>query len=153
MQTCSVCLMVLNDSGVCSLCGSEENAQVQDSNTRGSEGSVDLPFGLGVDPNISQPDLPFGIHHAPPNPHQVPLAKSSTEVFGSLPFGLEHIPNYDLSKTELVESDPENKIVESGVATEPYKNNENSPEKRGMSAINHDGDLPFGIEHIFYTPQ
>tara|TARA_B000000557_G_scaffold249861_1_gene235688 strand:- start:114 stop:551 length:438 start_codon:yes stop_codon:yes gene_type:complete len=145
--------MVLNDSGVCSLCGSEENAQVQDLNTRGSEGSVDLPFGLGVDPNISQPDLPFGIHHAPPNPHQVPLAKSSTEVFGSLPFGLEHIPNYDLSKTESVESDPENKIVESGVATEPYKNNENSPEKRGMSAINHDGDLPFGIEHIFYTPQ
>ena len=153
MQTCSVCLMVLNDSGVCSLCGSEENAQVQDLNTRGSEGSVDLPFGLGVYPNISQPDLPFGIHHAPPNPHQVPLAKSSTEVFGSLPFGLEHIPNYDLSKTESVESDPENKIVESGVATEPYKNNENSPEKRGMSAINHDGDLPFGIEHIFYTPQ
>ncbi len=153
MQTCSVCLMVLNDSGVCSLCGSEENAQVQDSNTRGSEGSVDLPFGLGVDPNISHPELPFGIHHAPPNPHRVPLAKSSTEVFGSLPFGLEHIPNYDLSKTELVESDPENKIVESGVATEPYKNNENSPEKRGMSAVNHDGDLPFGIEHIFYTPQ
>ena len=153
MQTCSVCLMVLNDSGVCSLCGSKENAEVQDSNTRGSEGSVDLPFGLGVDTNISQPDLPFGIHHAPPNHQQVPLAKSSTEVIGSLPFGLDHMPIYDLSKTELVESDPENKFVESGVAAELYKNNENSPEKRGISAINHDGDLPFGIEHIFDTPQ
>ena len=64
---------------------------------------------------------------------------------------MKHIPNYDLSKTELVESNHKNEIVQSGVISEVSINNENSPKKRGMSAINHDVDLPFGIEHIL-TP-
>ncbi len=57
--------MVLNESGVCSLCGSEEMVEVQFPDPQGSEGSVDLPFGLGGDSNMQQPDLPFGIEHLP----------------------------------------------------------------------------------------
>ena len=40
--------------------------EVQSPNPQGSEGSVDLPFGLGGIQISQQPDLPFGIQHAPP---------------------------------------------------------------------------------------
>ena len=89
--------MVLNESGVCSLCGSEEKVEVQSPNPQGSEGSVDLPFGLGGDSNKQQPDLPFGIEHLPSQDAEISPANPPEQENSRLPFGLEHITNNDNS--------------------------------------------------------
>ena len=65
MQTCSVCLMVLDESGICRLCGSEEKVGFDSTDPQDTKGSVDMPFGLGQESEQGQPGLPFGISHAP----------------------------------------------------------------------------------------
>ena len=39
--------MVLDESGICRLCGSEEKVGVGSTDTQDTDGSVDMPFGLG----------------------------------------------------------------------------------------------------------
>ena len=153
MQTCSVCLMVLNESGVCSLCGSEEKVEVQSPNPQGSEGSVDLPFGLGGDSNMQQPDLPFGIEHLPSQGAEISLAKPPVQENNSLPFGLEHIPNNDNYESQITEPNSEQDTKQIRIEYEFPKNEQNSPEKSTNSPIFLDANLPFGIEHIFDNPE
>ncbi len=149
MQTCSVCLMVLNESGVCSLCGSEEKVEVQSPNPKESEGSVDLPFGLGGDSNMVQPDLPFGIEHLPSRGAEISSAKPPEQEHSSLPFGLEHIPNNNNSDSQTTETNSEQESKQIGIDLEHSKKEQNSTEKPTNSSINSDVNLPFGIEHIF----
>lgn len=153
MQTCSVCLMVLNESGVCSLCGSEQKVEVQSPNPQGSEGSVDLPFGLGGDSNMQQPDLPFGIEHLPSQGAEIPPAKPPEQENSILPFGLEHIPNNDNSESQTTETNSEQDTKQIGIDGELPKNEQNSAEKATNSSINSGVNLPFGIEHIFDGPE
>ena len=149
MQTCSVCLMVLNESGVCSLCGSEEKVEVQSPKPKGSEGFVDLPFGLGGDSNMVQPDLPFGIGHLPSQGAELSSAKPPEQENSSLPFGLEHIPNNYNSDSQITETNSEQDSKLIGIDPETSKNDQNSLEKSTNSSINSGVNLPFGIEHIF----
>ena len=153
MQTCSVCLMVLNESGVCSLCGSEEKVEGQSSNPQGSEGSVDLPFGLGGDSNMPQQDLPFGIEHLPSQGAELSSAKPPEQENSSLPFGLEHIPNNNNSDSQITETNSEQDSKLMGIDPETSKNDQILPEKPTNSSINSDVNLPFGIEHIFDDPE
>jgi len=90
MQTCSVCLMVLDESGICRLCGSEEKVEIDSTNPQDAKGSVDMPFGLGQDSKQEQPTLPFGINHAPSNSAESAPARSTEDENSTLPFGLEH---------------------------------------------------------------
>ena len=145
--------MVLNVSGVCSLCGSEEMVEVQFPNPQGSEGSVDLPFGLGGDSNMQQPDLPFGIEHLPSQGAEIPPAKPVEQENSILPFGLEHIPNYDNSESQTTETNSEQDTKQIGIDGELPKNKQNSAEKATNSSINSGVNLPFGIEHIFDGPE
>ena len=153
MQTCSVCLMVLNESGVCSLCGSEEKVEVQSPNPQGSEGSVDLPFGLGGDSNKQQPDLPFGIEHLPSQDAEISPAKPPEQENSRIPFGLEHIPNNDNSGFQTTETNFEQETKQIGIEDELPINEQNSAEKATNSSINSGVNLPFGIEHIFDGPE
>jgi hypothetical protein len=145
--------MVLNESGVCSLCGSEEMVEVQFPDPQGSEGSVDLPFGLGGDSNMQQPDLPFGIEHLPSQGAEIPPAKPVEQENSILPFGLEHIPNYDNSESQTTETNSEQDTKQIGIDGELPKNKQNSAEKATNSSINSGVNLPFGIEHIFDGPE
>ncbi len=153
MQTCSVCLMVLNESGVCSLCGSEEKAEVLSPNPKASEASVNLPFGLGEDSDIFQLDLPFGIEHLPSQSAGISPAKPPALKNGILPFGLEHIPNNDNYESQITETNSEQDTKQIGIEDEFPKNVQNTPEKSTNSSIYSDANLPFGIEHIFDSPE
>ena len=75
MQTCSVCLMVLDESGICRLCGSEEKVGIDSTIPQDTKGFVGLPFGLGQDSEQGQSGLPFGIIHAPSHSAELPPAK------------------------------------------------------------------------------
>ena len=66
MQTCSVCLMVLDESGICRLCGSEEKVGFGSTDTQDTDDSVDMPFGLGQDSKQGPLGLPFGFNHSLP---------------------------------------------------------------------------------------
>ncbi len=153
MQTCSVCLMVLNESGVCSLCGSEEKVEVQSPKPQGSEGSVDLPFGLGGDSYMQQPNLPFGIEHLPSQDAEISPAKPPEQENSRLPCGLEHIPNNENSKSQTLETNYEQETKQIGIDVELPKNEQNSAENATNSSINSVVNLPFGIEHIFDGPE
>ena len=141
--------MVLNESGVCSLCGSEEKVKIQSTNLEGSEGSVDLPFGLGGDSNMLQPDLPFGIEHLPSQGSEISPAKPPVQENSILPFGLEYIPNNENSESQTTETNSEQESKQIGIDLEHSKKEQNSTEKPTNSSINSDVNLPFGIEHIF----
>ena len=145
--------MVLNESGVCSLCGSEEMVEVQSPDPQGSEGSVDLPFGLGGDSNKQQPDLPFGIEHLPSQDAEISPAKPPEQENSRLPFGLEHIPNNDNSGSQTTETNFEQETKQIGIEDELPINEQNSAEKATNSSINSGVNLPFGIEHIFDGPE
>ena len=145
--------MVLNESGVCSLCGSEEMVEVQFPNPQGSEGSVDLPFGLGGDSNKQQPDLPFGIEHLPSQDAEISPAKPPEQENSRLPFGLEHIPNNDNSGSQTTETNFEQETKQIGIEDELPINEQNSAEKATNSSINSGVNLPYGIEHIFDDPE
>jgi len=149
MQTCSVCLMVLDESGICRLCGSEEKVGVDSTNLQDAEGSVNMPFGLGQDSKQGQPPLPFGINHAPSNSVESAPAKSIGHENSVLPFGLEHSPDNEISQSELVEADLQKDTLPFGIEEGPSENKQNSQEKRTKSSINPIENLPFGIEHIF----
>ena len=138
MQTCSVCHMVLNESGVCSLCGSEEKVEVQSTNPEGSEGSVNLPFGLGGGSNMLQPDLPFGIEHLPTQGAEISPAKPPVQENSSLPFGLEYIPNNENSESQTTETNSEQESKQIGIDDELPKNEQNSAEKATNPSINSD---------------
>ena len=145
--------MVLNESGVCSLCGSEENAEVQYPNPKASEAYVNLPFGLGGDLNMQQPDLPFGIEHLPSQDAEISPAKPPEQENSRLPFGLEHIPDNDNSGSQTTETNYEQETKQIGIDDELPTNEQNSAEKATNSSINSDVNLPFGIEHIFDGPE
>jgi len=145
--------MVLNESGVCSLCGSKEKVEVQSPKPKESEGFVDLPFGLGGDSHMVQPDLPFGIEHLPSRGAELSSAKPPEQENSSLPFGLEHIPNNNNSDSQITETNSEQDSKLIGIDSETSKNDQNSLEKPPNSSINSDVNLPFGIEHIFDDPE
>ena len=149
MQTCSVCLMVLDESGICRLCGSEEKVGIDSKNPQDAKGSVNLPFGLGQDSKQEQPTLPFGINHAPSNSSESAPARSTEDENSTLPFGLEHSPDNEISQSELVESDFQKDTLPFGIEDRPSENKQISQEKLTKSSINTIENLPFGIEHIF----
>ena len=149
MQTCSVCLMVLDESGICRLCGNEEKVGIDSKNSQDAKGSVDMPFGLGQDSKQEQPTLPFGINHAPSNSAESAPARSTEDEDSALPFGLEHSPDNEISQSELVEADLQKDTLPFGIEDGPSENKQNSQEKRTKSSINPIENLPFGIEHIF----
>ncbi len=150
MQTCSVCLMVMGESGICRLCGSEEKVGFESTNPQDAQGSVDMPFGLGQDSKQGgYPPLPFGINHAPSNSAESAPAKSIEHENSELPFGLEHSPDNEISQSELVESDFQKDTLPFGIEDRPSENKQISQEKLTKSSINTIENLPFGIEHIF----
>ena len=149
MQTCSVCLMVLDESGICRLCGSEEKVGIDSTNPQDTKGSVDLPFGLGQDSEQGQSGLPYGIIHAPSHSAELPPAKHIEHENSDLPFGLEHSPDNENLHPELVEVDLQKGSLPFGIEGSPSENKPNSNEKSTKSSINTIENLPFGIEHIF----
>ena len=149
MQTCSVCLMVLDESGICRLCGSEEKVGFDSTDPQDTKGSVDMPFGLGQESEQGQPGLPFGISHAPSHSAELPPAKHIEHENSELPFGLEHSPDNEILQPELVVSDLQKDSLPFGIEDGPSENKQNSHEKPTKSSINTIENLPFGIEHIF----
>ena len=149
MQTCSVCLMVLDESGICRLCGSEEKVGVGSTDTQDTDDSVDMPFGLGQDSKQGPLGLPFGFNHAPSQSAESPPAKYIEHEDNVLPFELEHSPDNENSHPGLVEPDLQKDSLPFGIDDGPSENKQNSQEKRTKSSINTIENLPFGIEHIF----
>ena len=141
--------MVLDESGICRLCGSEEKVGFDSKNPQDAKGSVDLPFGLGQDSKQEQPTLPFGINHPPSNSAESTPARSTEDENSTLPFGLEHSPDNENSHPVLVEADSQKDSLPFGIEDGPSENKQNSQEKRTKSSINPIENLPFGIEHIF----
>ena len=116
MQTCSVCLMVLDESGICRLCGSEEKVGFDSKNPQDAKGSVDLPFGLGQDSGIANNQtLPFGINHPPSNSAESTPARSTEDENSTLPFGLEHSPDNENSQSDPVEADLQKETLPFGI--------------------------------------
>ena len=149
MQTCSVCLMVLDESGICRLCGSEEKVGVDSTNPQDAKGSVDMPFGLGQNSKQEQTHLPFGINHAPSNSAESTPAKHIEFENRALPFGLEHSPDNEDSQSDTVEADLQKEILPFGVEGITSEKKQIFQEKPTKSSINPIENLPFGIEHIF----
>ena len=149
MQTCSVCLMVLDESGICRLCGSEEKVAIDSTDPQDAKGSVDMPFGLGQDSNREQPTLPFGINHAPSNSAESAPASSTEEENSALPFGLEHSPDNENLQSDPVEADLQKEILPFGIEDRPSEKKQIFQEKSTKSSIIPIENLPFGIEHIF----
>ncbi len=149
MQTCSVCLMVLDESGICRLCGSEEKVGIDSTDSQDTKGSVDMPFGLGQDSEQGQPGLPFGFNHAPSHSAESPPAKYIEHENSTLPFGLEHSPDNENPHSGLVEADLQKDSLPFGIEEGFSQNKQNCQEKRTKSSINPIENLPFGIEHIF----
>ena len=151
MQTCSVCLMVLDESGICRLCGSEEKVGFDPTNPQDAKSSVDLPFGLGRDSKQEQSPLPFGINHAPSNSTESAPARPTEEENSALPFGLEHSPDNENFQSDPVETDLQKEILPFGIEDRPSENKQIFQEKPTKSSINPIENLPFGIEHIFFS--
>jgi len=149
MQTCSVCLMVLDESGICRLCGSEEKVEIDSTNPQDAKGSVDMPFGLGQDSKQEQPTLPFGINHAPSNSAESAPARFTEDENSTLPFGLEHSPDNENSQSDPVEADLQKDILPFGIEDRPSEKKQIFQEKSTKSSIIPIENLPFGIEHIF----
>jgi len=149
MQTCSVCLMVLDESGICRLCGSEEKVAIDSTDPQDAKGSVDMPFGLGQDSNQEQPTLPFGINHAPSNSAESAPARPTEEENSALPFGLEHSPDNENFQSDPVEADLQKEILPFGIEDRPSEKKQIFQEKSTKSSIIPIENLPFGIEHIF----
>ena len=149
MQTCSVCLMVLDESGICRLCGSEEKVGFDSKNPQDAKGSVDLPFGLGQDSKQEQPTLPFGINHPPSNSAESTPARSTEDENSTLPFGLEHSPDNENSQSDPVEADLQKETLPFGIEDSPPEKKLIFQEKSAKSSIIPIENLPFGIEHIF----
>ena len=149
MQTCSVCLMVLDESGICRLCGSEEKVAIDSTDPQDAKGSVDMPFGLGQDSNQEQPTLPFGINHAPYNSGESAPARPTEEENSALPFGLEHSPDNENFQSDPVETDLQKEILPFGIEDRPSEKKQIFQEKSTKSSIIPIENLPFGIEHIF----
>ena len=149
MQTCSVCLMVLDESGICRLCGSEEKVAIDSTDPQDAKGSVDMPFGLGQDSNQEQPTLPFGINHAPSNSTESAPARPTEEENSALPFGLEHSPDNENFQSDPVETDLQKEILPFGIEDRPPEKKLIFQEKSAKSSIITIENLPFGIEHIF----
>ena len=149
MQTCSVCLMVLDESGICRLCGSEEKVAIDSTDPQDAKGSVDMPFGLGQDSNQEQPTLPFGINHAPSNSAESAPARPTEEENSALPFGLEHSPDNENFQSDPVEADLQKEILPFGIEDRPSEKKQIFQEKSTKSSIIPIESLPFGIEHIF----
>ena len=149
MQTCSVCLMVLDESGICRLCGSEEKVEIDSTNPQDAKGSVDMPFGLGQDSKQEQPTLPFGINHAPSNSTESAPARFAEDENSTLPFGLEHSPDNEDPQSDTVEADLQKEILPFGIEGIKYEKKQIFQEKPTKSSINPIENLPFGIEHIF----
>jgi len=141
--------MILDESGICRLCGSEEKVGVYSTNLQENKGSVDMPFGLGQDSKQEQPPLPFGINHAPSNSPKSAPAKSIDYENSTLPFGLEHSPDNENSQSEIVETDLQKESLPFGIEDRPSENKQIFQEKPTKSSINPVENLPFGIEHIF----
>ena len=148
MQTCSVCLMVLDESGICRLCGSEEKVEIDSTNPQ-DEGSVDMPFGLGQDSKQELPTLPFGINHAPSNSVESAPARFTEDENSTLPFGLEHSPDNENSQSDPVEADLQKETLPFGIEDRPPEKKLIFQEKSTKSSIIPIENLPFGIEHIF----
>ena len=148
MQTCSVCLMVLDESGICRLCGSEEKVEIDSTNPQ-DEGSVDMPFGLGQDSKQELPTLPFGINHAPSNSVESAPARFTEDENSTLPFGLEHSPDNENFQSDHVEADLQKETLPFGIEDRPSEKKQISQEKPTKSSIIPIENLPFGIEHIF----
>ena len=141
--------MVLDESGICRLCGSEEKVEIDSTNPQDAKGSVDMPFGLGQDSKQEQPTLPFGINHAPSNSAESAPARSTEDEDSALPFGLEHSPDNENSQSDTVEADLQKEILPFGIEGMPSENKQIFEEKPTKSSINPIENLPFGIEHIF----
>lgn len=149
METCSVCLMVLDESGICRLCGSEEKVGVDYTNPQDVKSSVDLPFGLRQDMKQEQPPLPFGINHVSSNSAESTPAKSAEYVRSVLPFGVEYSPDSENSQSDSIEADLQKDTLPFGIEDIPSENKQIFTEKPTKSSINPTENLPFGIEHIF----
>ena len=148
MQTCSVCLMVLDESGICRLCGSEEKVEIDSTNPQ-DEGSVDMPFGLGQDSKQELPTLPFGINHAPSNSAESAPARFAEDENSTLPFGLEHSPDNENFQSDHVEANLQKETLPFGIEDRPSEKKQIFQEKSTKSSIIPIENLPFGIEHIF----
>ena len=107
--------MVLDESGICRLCGSEEKVEIDSTNPQDAKGSVDMPFGLGQDSKQEQPTLPFGINHAPSNSTESAPARSTEDGDSALPFGLEQSPDNENSQSDPVEADLQKDILPFGI--------------------------------------
>ena len=141
--------MVLDESGICRLCGSEEKVAIDSTNPQDAKGSVDMPFGLGQDSNQEQPTLPFGITHAPSNSAESAPARPTEEENSALPFGLEHSPDNENFQSDPVEADLQKEILPFGIEDRPSEKKQIFQEKSTKSSIIPIENLPFGIEHIF----
>ena len=153
MRTCSVCQMILNESGVCSLCGSEVKVGLESTTPQDSNDSVDLPFGLGHEPEQDQTSLPFGIDYSPHNDEEVHPANATEHEDSMLPFGLENSLESEISESEIIEETSQETPLPFGIDDAPSENKQNSREKRTKSSNNPSQNLPFGIEHIFDSPR
>ena len=111
--------MVLDESGICRLCGSEEKVGFDSKNPQDAKGSVDLPFGLGQDSKQEQPTLPFGINHPPSNSAESTPARSTEDENSTLPFGLEHSPDNENSQSDPVEADLQKETLPFGIEDSP----------------------------------
>ena len=149
MQTCSVCLMVLDESGICRLCGSEEKVGFGSTDTQDTDDSVDMPFGLGQDSKQGPLGLPFGFNHAPSQSAESPPAKYIQHEDSVLPFGLEHSPDNENSQSDPVEADLQKETLPFGIDDRPPEKKLIFQEKSAKSSIIPIENLPFGIEHIF----
>ena len=141
--------MVLDESGICRLCGSEEKVAIDSTDPQDAKGSVDMPFGLGQDSNQEQPTLPFGINHAPSNSAESAPARPTEEENSALPFGLEHSPDNENFQSDPVEADLQKEILPFGIEDRPSEKKQIFQEKSIKSSIIPIENLPFGIEHIF----
>jgi hypothetical protein len=140
--------MVLDESGICRLCGSEEKVEIDSTNPQ-DEGSVDMPFGLGQDSKQELPTLPFGINHAPSNSVESAPARFTEDENSTLPFGLEHSPDNENFQSDHVEADLQKETLPFGIEDRPSEKKQISQEKPTKSSIISIENLPFGIEHIF----
>ena len=140
--------MVLDESGICRLCGSEEKVEIDSTNPQ-DEGSVDMPFGLGQDSKQELPTLPFGINHAPSNSVESAPARFTEDENSTLPFGLEHSPDNENFQSDHVEADLQKETLPFGIEDRPSEKKQISQEKPTKSSIIPIENLPFGIEHIF----
>ena len=141
--------MVLDESGICRLCGSEEKVEIDSTNPQDAKGSLDMPFGLGQDSKQELPTLPFGINHAPSNSAESAPARFTEDENSTLPFGLEHSPDNENFQSDHVEADLQKETLPFGIEDRPSEKKQISQEKSTKSSIIPIENLPFGIEHIF----